>query len=112
MEIDSCQRISCWLIKMENHTLHINETKSQFEFQIGNQTALIEFAIEGDKIYLTHTEVPESLSGKGIGSELVRQTLLHVKKQNLTVMPLCSFVAQYIDNHPEWHSLLSEGYQM
>ena len=97
---------------MEKHTLHINEAESQFEFQIGDQTALIEFAIEGDKIYLTHTEVPESLSGKGVGSELVKQTLQHIKKQNLTVMPLCSFVAKYIDNHPEWHSLLSEGYQM
>lgn len=97
---------------MESHTLQINEAESQFEFQIGNQTASIEYAIQGDKIYLTHTEVPEALTGNGIASELVKQTLQHIKKQNLTVMPLCSFVAHYIDNHSEWHSLLSEGYQL
>ena len=96
----------------KDYTLQINEAESQFEFQIENQTALIEFAIDSNKIYLTHTEVPESFQGSGIGSELVKQALRHIKKQNLTVMPLCSFVAHYIDNHPEWHSLLSEGYQL
>lgn len=96
----------------KEYTLKINEAESQFEFQIEDQTALIEFAIDNNKIYLTHTEVPESFQGSGIGSELVKQTLQHIKKQNLTVMPLCSFVAHYIDNHSEWHSLLSEGYQL
>jgi len=96
----------------KNYKLIVNEGESQFEFQIGNQTALIEFAIESQKIYLTHTEVPQDLQGNGVASELVKQTLTHIKEQNLIVMPLCSFVAKYIDNHPEWHSLLSEGYQL
>ena len=95
-----------------NYKLIVNEAESQFEFQIGNQTALIEFAIDSNKIYLTHTEVPKSLQGSGIGSELVKQALQYIKNQNLTVMPLCTFVAHYIDNHPEWHPLLSEGYQL
>lgn len=94
------------------HQLIVNEAESQFEFRIGDQIALLEFAIEGPKIYLTHTEVSKTLQGKGIASELVRESLKYIKKQNLTVMPLCSFVAKYIDNHPEWHSLLSEGYQL
>ena len=99
-------------INPKNCKLTVNETESQFEFEIGDKTAAIEFAIDGQKIYLTHTEVPSEFQGKGIASELIKQTLTHIKQQNLTVLPLCSFVAHYIDNHPEWHSLLSEGYQM
>ncbi|GEP49624.1 N-acetyltransferase [Flavobacterium noncentrifugens] len=99
-------------INIKDCKLEINEAENQFEFDINGKTALIEYAIEGMKIYLTHTEVPSEFEGHGIASELVRQTLQHIKTQNLTVMPLCSFVAHYIDNHAEWHSLLSEGYQM
>lgn len=97
---------------MESHELILNEAENQFEFHLGDQKALIEFILSGDKIYLMHTEVPKSLEGRGIGSELVRKTLEHIKKRKLTVQPLCSFVAHYINNHPEWQFLLSEGYQM
>ncbi|HMI06429.1 MAG TPA: GNAT family N-acetyltransferase [Flavobacterium sp.] len=89
-----------------------NEAQSQFEIHVDGQVAFIEYAIEDRKIYLTHTEVPESLQGNGIGSALVRLVLQYIKKNHLVLFPLCSFVAHYVDNHTEWHSILSEGYQM
>jgi len=96
-----------------NHfELIVNESENQFEFDINGQTAFVEYVIEGDKIYLTHTEVPQDLQGQGVAGELVKSVLDHVKKQQFTVLPLCSFVAHYINNNPEWHSLLSEGYQL
>ena len=89
-----------------------NETQNQFEILIDGQIAFVEYYLDGNKIHLTHTEVPETLKGKGIGSQLIEQTLQYIKKNHLVLVPLCSFVANYVNNHSEWHTILSEGYQM
>lgn len=49
---------------------------------------------------------------KGAAGELVKGALQYAKDNGLTVVPSCSYVAHYIDKHPEWASVLSEGYQM
>ena len=90
----------------------VNEAENQFELHIGERLAFLEFVTKEDKIYLTHTSVPKSLEGQGIGSELVDKTLKHLQSENAVVVPLCSFVAHYIDNNPEYATLLSDGYQM
>ena len=49
---------------------------------------------------LLHTEVPEALSGQGVGSKLVRGTLDAVRGDGAKVVPRCEFVAAYIERHP------------
>lgn len=90
----------------------INEEGKQFELYRNGGMAFLEFYREGEKIFLTHTETPEELRGKGIAGQLVELTLQCAKENGLTVVPLCSYVAHYIDEHPEWNIVLSEGYQM
>ncbi len=68
----------------------------------------IEYILAGDKIFLTHTEVPRKLSGRGIGSALVGRVLEEVEKTNRKLVPLCPFVAQYIKRHPQWKKLLAD----
>ena len=97
---------------MEHATFVHNEASKQFELHIDDQIAFVEYYTEGKKIFLTHTETPQSMQGKGIASELIRQTLQHIKKEHLVLVPLCAFVSHYIDSHPQWRSILSEGYQM
>ncbi|MBD3582368.1 GNAT family N-acetyltransferase [Flavobacterium selenitireducens] len=90
-----------------------NEAQSQFELHLKDDAvAFVEYADKDDKIYLTHTEVPQSHRGQGIAQQLVERTLSEIKQQGKTLVPLCSFVSKYVDNHSEWHPLLSEGYQM
>lgn len=48
-----------------------------------------------------HTEVPKSMEGRGVGSELVRQALAHVRELGATIEPVCPFTAAYIKRHPE-----------
>lgn len=48
-----------------------NKKKKRFEFQIGDNVAFIEYIFAKENIYLTHTEVPKELEGKGIASALV-----------------------------------------
>ncbi len=93
---------------MEKYKLRDNREKSRYEFDIDGQVALIDYVKTPDGIIqLTHTEVPPQLEGRGIGTELVKQTLEDIERQGLRVVPLCGFVAAYIREHPEWERLVA-----
>ena len=55
----------------------------------------------------THTEVPESLEGRGVGSKLIAGALDDVRHRNLKIVPECPFVASYVQRHPEVQDLLA-----
>jgi hypothetical protein len=84
-------------------------SKKRYEAAVDDTTAYIEYIKAKDKIYLTHTEVPKSMEGKGIGSTLVLKVLEDIERQNLTLVPLCPFVALYLKRHPEWKKLVMKG---
>ncbi|MCK0145522.1 N-acetyltransferase [Arenibacter sp. F26102] len=86
-----------------------NTEGKQYEYQIDGVIAKIEYKKAKDKIYLTHTEVPKELEGKGVASSLVKQVLEDVETKGLTLVPMCPFVAAYIKRHPEWKELILKG---
>ncbi len=86
-----------------------NPAASRFEMASGDSTAFVDHRRAGDRIVLTHTEVPEALSGRGVGSKLVRGALDAVRAEGLKVVPRCEFVAAYFDRHPEYRDLLDDG---
>ncbi len=86
-----------------------NPTLSRFEMASGGAVAFVEYVRAGDgRIALLHTEVPEALSGKGVGSALVRGTLDAVRAEGLKVVPRCEFVAAYVARYPEYRDLLAD----
>lgn len=86
-----------------------NKEANQYEFHIDGFTPKIEYIKAKNQIYLTHTEVPKELEGKGVGTVLVKQVLEDIEQQNLTLVPLCPFVAMYLKRHPEWKKLVLKG---
>jgi predicted GNAT family acetyltransferase len=58
-----------------------------------------------------HTEVPESLSGGGVGSALVKAALDHARSVGVNVIPRCPFVAAYIRRHTEEQDLVADRYK-
>ncbi len=84
-----------------------NQAASRFEMCSGGAVAFVEYErAGGGRIALLHTEVPEALSGQGVGSKLVRGTLDAVRAEGLKVVPRCEFVAAYVERHPEYRDLL------
>lgn len=86
-----------------------NEAAKQYEFHIDGFIPRIEYIKVAGKIFLTHTEVPVELEGKGIGSALIKQVLEEIDKHDLVIIPTCPFVAAYIKRHPEWKRLVKKG---
>lgn len=92
-----------------NYQLIENEAAKQYEFHVDGFTPRMEYIKVKGKIFLTHTEVPGELEGKGIGSALVKQVLKEIEKLDLVLVPLCPFVATYIKRYPEWKKLVLKG---
>ena len=85
----------------------VNTEKNRFELQMDESMAIIEFdKLEPNVLDLTHTEVPEELSGKGVGSKLVVGALDYIRDNGLKLIPSCSFIKSYIDKHDEWQDLV------
>ena len=97
----------------EDYKLIDNRHTRQYEFHIGRHVAKIEYIKSSNGVvYLTHTEVPPDLKGRKIGYRLVEKVLADVERQHLQVVPLCPFVAMYIQKYPEWKRLLPEGFRV
>ena len=58
------------------------------------------------RISFTHTEVDPSCEGRGFGSRLAAAALDDARRQGLRVLPLCPFVAHYVETHPEYQDLV------
>ena len=86
-----------------------NTEKNRYEFHIGTEVPRVEYIKTRDKIYLTHTEVPPSLAGRGIGAKLIGLVLEDIKEKGLTLVPLCPFVALYLQRNPQWKQLVLKG---
>jgi uncharacterized protein len=78
----------------------------RFELEKDGYQALLAYRLAEGKIIFTHTGVPAEFSGQGIGSLLARAGLDYARAQSLAVVPLCSFIAGYIQKHPEYQDLV------
>ena len=89
-----------------------NSDKKRFESRVDGAWACIEYIRAEIERYLTHTEVPSAMEGKGIASLLVKHALDVIAKEERKLVPLCPFVAAYVKKHPEYGELLAAGYKV
>jgi uncharacterized protein len=83
-----------------------NPGAGRFEFQKDGHLAVLEYRLSDGKIVFTHTGVPDALGGQGVGSLLARAGLDYARAQSYDIVPLCSFIAAYIQKHPEYKDLV------
>jgi predicted GNAT family acetyltransferase len=85
-----------------------NAAASRYEMQVEGRTALVQFRDEPDgAVRLIHTEVPDALEGRGIGSSLAKGVLEAIRAEGRTVVPQCEFIASYLERHPEYQDLVA-----
>lgn len=76
-----------------------------------DEVAFLKVTPSSDLWTFEHTEVPESMKGRGVGSELVRQALAHVRDLGVIIKPICPFTAAYIKRHSEEADLVHPDFR-
>lgn len=87
-----------------------NEEQQQFEYREGDVLATLTYRFYKKDIAFMHTEVPESLAGKGIASALAAAAFEYARNIRKKVMVYCPFVGAYIKRHPELREQLDKDY--
>ena len=84
--------------------------RGRFEVRLGDRVVgLASYHVENGTMALPHTEIDPSVGGRGLGSALVAGVLTAARERGLTVLPYCSFVRHYIEQHPEDLDLVAEA---
>jgi len=73
----------------------------------GKSAAHIEYRMHGEgTIELVHTEVGKAFEGRGLGSQIAKFALDDARKRGLKVIPTCSYIAGWIQKHPDYGDLV------
>ncbi|RIK98184.1 MAG: N-acetyltransferase [Proteobacteria bacterium] len=88
-------------------TVRDNPDEHRFELSVDGHVAAAYYKRTPGVITFVHTEVPDALAGRGVGSKLVRGALDAVRAEGLKVVPRCLFVKAFIDKHQDYADLLA-----
>ena len=89
-----------------NDTVTDNVAASRFELAIGGEIAVAYCRYDDGRIVLTHTQVPQALSGQGIGTRLARGVFETLRQRQARIIAKCPFMAAFAVKHPEYSAML------
>ena len=87
-----------------------NVAASRYELYDNDElVGIADYEIAGDRIVFPHTEIARARRGQGLGAVLVQGALDDVRGTGRTVVPRCWYVAEFIDDHPDYEDLLTRA---
>ncbi|NJB83691.1 GNAT family N-acetyltransferase [Wenyingzhuangia aestuarii] len=81
--------------------------KNRYILTIDDQIAKVEYMIKNNLMYLTHSEVPNSLRGQGVGKKLVTQTFEKLTEEGYKAVAVCSYVKAIAQRSEKWKNIIS-----
>ena len=76
------------------------------EMPVGDDVAVSYYQEQDGRVVLLHTEVPQQLSGRGVGSRLAHAVFETLKSRGRRVIAKCPFMSAYATKHPEYLAML------
>ncbi len=85
-----------------------NVAESRYELRLdGEPAAHADYVRDTRSITVTHTVTDPAKRGNGLAAILVRRLLDDARSAHQVVVPACWYVAQFIDDHPDYADLLA-----
>ena len=87
-----------------------NEFLRQFELEVGENMARIEYALQDRKIFLTKYDMPEDLEEQGFRDIFIKAVFDQVRSRGISVMPTSPEVVSFLrKNRRTYRDLLPVG---
>jgi predicted GNAT family acetyltransferase len=85
-------------------SVEVRDNRDQARYEIwtgGRRAGFAQYRLDPGSITFVHTEIDPEHEGAGLGGRLARAALDDVRTRQLTIVPLCPFIAEYIRRHPD-----------
>jgi uncharacterized protein len=92
----------------------ISDAPDRHRYELSVDGQVVGFAEYHERpglIAFVHTEIDESVQGRGLGDTLIRFALEDARKRDLAVLPFCPFVKAFIERHREFEALVPAEYR-
>ena len=86
-----------------------NPALHRFELEVDGSVAVARYVRHGNVVTFTHTEVPEALGGRGVGTKLAEGALDLVRARGEKIVAQCPFIASWIARHPDYADLIADA---
>ena len=85
-----------------------DEDRSRYELlEDDHVVGVAEYRVQGDAVVFHHTLIEPDRRGAGLGAVLVQGALDDVRRGGRSVVPVCWYVAQFIDTRSGYSDLLA-----
>ena len=97
---------------MDDLNLVNNEFLRQFEVQLDDQLARIEYSEQERKIFITKISIQESIQNKKFEEAFIVKVLEFIENKNLRVVPTSPKIAGFVRRNRRYKELLPVGIKL
>lgn len=81
----------------------------QYELQVNDDLAIIEYSLQDRKIFLTKLIIPESVSDDNFTEEFLILVLEDIRDSEISVVPTAPTIAKFIRKNRKYKKMLPVG---
>jgi predicted GNAT family acetyltransferase len=93
---------------MKAPTIRDDPQRNRFVMTAPGGDAFATYRRLDDYLVVSHTEVPQALRGRGLGSQLAEALFQQARSRGERIVPACSFIADWARRHPEYQDVLAQ----
>jgi hypothetical protein len=83
--------------------------ESRYEVRVDDELAgFAKYVVKGGRHLYVHTEIAERFEGQSLGSKLAKGALDDERAAGTVIVPICPFIAGWIERHPDYLDLVDE----
>ena len=97
---------------MNDLTFINNEFLRQFEIEVNNSLARIEYSEQERKIFLTKIHIPEEIKDDTFEDAFIVKVLEFISEKNLRVVPTSPKIARFVRSNRRYKQLLPVGIKL
>ena len=97
---------------MGNLIINDNTFLRQFEVEVDEDLAKIEYALQDRKIFLTKLIIPNSNSNPDFEETFIREVFEIIQEKNIRIMPTSPEIRKFIKKHKQFKNLLPIGVRL